>query len=138
MGRKQGRFFGTISGLFFEILALSKRPSTTVQAVFSSLIYNQVRSKMRPQRRRMVFMALEKELETYKNKLPELQGNEGKFVLIRGDQVVDMYSSYEDAIKEGYAKFGVNSPFLVKQIQAVQQVQFISRFVDPCHTSLSK
>jgi len=83
-------------------------------------------------------MALEQELETYKNKLAEFQGNEGRFVLIRGDQVVDMYSTYEDAIKEGYAKFGVNSPFLVKQIQAIQQVQFISRFVDPCHTLPSR
>ena len=27
-------------------------------------------------------MALEKELETYKNKLPELPANEGKYVLI--------------------------------------------------------
>lgn len=83
-------------------------------------------------------MALEKELETYKNKLAELQVNQGKFVLIQGDEVIDTYGAYEDAIKEGYAKFGVNSPFLVKQIQAVQQIQFISRFVDPCHTSLSR
>jgi len=83
-------------------------------------------------------MALEQELETYRKKLAELQANEGKFVLIRGDQVIDTYSTYEDAIKEGYTKFGVNSPFLVKQIQAIQQVQFISRFVDPCRTLLSR
>jgi hypothetical protein len=30
--------------------------------------------------------------------------------------VIDVYGMYEDAIKEGYAKFGVES-FLVKQIQ---------------------
>jgi adenosylmethionine-8-amino-7-oxononanoate aminotransferase len=76
-------------------------------------------------------MALEKELETYKNKLPELKANEGKFVLIKGDQIVDTYSSYEDAIKEGYAKFKLEE-FLVKQIHSMEQVQFISRFVDPC------
>jgi hypothetical protein len=45
-------------------------------------------------------MALEKELETYKNKLSELrsQGHEGKFVLIQGDRVVDFFSSYDDAL----------------------------------------
>jgi hypothetical protein len=76
-------------------------------------------------------MALEKELETYRNNLPELKGeNEGRFVLIRGDQVIDVFSSYDDALKAGYTQFGLQ-PFLVKKIQAVEQAQFISRFVDP-------
>jgi len=82
-------------------------------------------------------MALEREFETYKTKLPELTANEGKFVLIHGDDLVSVLDSYADAIKEGYAKFGL-SPFLVKQIQAVERVQFVSRFVDPCRTSLSR
>ena len=76
-------------------------------------------------------MALEKELATYKSKLPELKDSEGKFVLLHGVQVVDVSTSYEDAIKEGYAKFKLE-PFLVKQIHCVEQVQFISRFADPC------
>jgi hypothetical protein len=83
-------------------------------------------------------MALEKELETYKKKLPELKAQEGKFVLIQGDTVVDTFSSYEDAMKEGYAKFGLDTRFLVKQIRALEQIQFISRLVTPCHTSPSK
>ena len=81
-------------------------------------------------------MALERERETYKTKLPELLINEGKFVLIHDDEVVNVYDSYEDAIKEGYAKFGL-SPFLVKQIESTEQVHFISRFV-PCPTSPAK
>lgn len=83
-------------------------------------------------------MALETELATYKSKLAELiaNNNEGKFVLIRGENVVDVYGTYEDAIKEGYAKFGL-TPFLVKQIQTVEQVHFISRLL-PCHTSLAR
>jgi predicted secreted acid phosphatase len=83
-------------------------------------------------------MALEKELETYNAKLPELKAQEGKYVLIHGDQVVDTYGTYEDAMKEGYAKFGLGKPFLVKQIRSIEQVQFISRLVIPCHTSPSK
>jgi len=79
-------------------------------------------------------MALETEVETYRIRLPELAADEGKFVLIHGDQVVDVYGTYEDAIKEGYAKFGLE-PFLVKQIQTTEQVHFISRFqATPCPT----
>ena len=78
-------------------------------------------------------MALEKELATYQSKLSELKENEGKFVLIHGGDVIDVFGTYEDAIKEGYAKFQLN-PFLVKQIQSVEQIQFISRLLDPCRT----
>jgi hypothetical protein len=71
-------------------------------------------------------MALEKELETYKSKLPELLADEGKFVLIKGENVHGTYASYEDALKEGYKTFGLQ-PFLVKQIQTTEQVQLITR-----------
>jgi hypothetical protein len=47
-------------------------------------------------------MALEKELATYKRKLPELKDQEGKFALIHQDEVIDFFSTYEDAIKSGY------------------------------------
>lgn len=80
-------------------------------------------------------MALEKEMATYKSKLPELKDKAGKFVLIHGDELVDTFTSYEDAMKEGYTKFGLDTPFLVKQIMAMEQAQFISRFVQPCSTT---
>ena len=69
-------------------------------------------------------MALEKELATYKSKLPELKEHEGKFVLIRGADVIGTFTSYEDAINDGYAKFKLE-PFLVKRIQSFEQAQFI-------------
>lgn len=78
-------------------------------------------------------MALEKELETYKAKLPELKTDEGKFVLIHDSVVDGIYTSYEDAIQEGYSKYGVKTPFLVKKIEAVEQAHFISRLVALCH-----
>jgi hypothetical protein len=81
-------------------------------------------------------MALEKELEVYKSKLPELLADEGKYVLIHGEKVIDVFGTYEDAIKDGYEKFKLE-PFLVKQIQSMEQVQFISRLV-PCHTLHAK
>lgn len=77
-------------------------------------------------------MALEQELEVYKTNLPRLATDEGKFVLIHGTDVVDVFGTYEDAIKEGYAKFKLE-PFFVKQIHAVEQVQYISRLIPhPC------
>ena len=71
-------------------------------------------------------MALEKELETYKSKLPELKAHEGKYVLIHGENVIDTFASYEDALKEGYKQFGVK-PFLVKQILSVEPVFYFTR-----------
>jgi hypothetical protein len=78
-------------------------------------------------------MALEKELATYKQKLPELKEHEGKYALIHGDEFVDVFTSYEDAIKAGYNKFQLE-PFLVKQVHTTEQVQFISRIVAPVTT----
>jgi hypothetical protein len=75
-------------------------------------------------------MALERELATYRRLLPELRQHEGTFALIQGDDFIDTFSTYEDAIRQGYAKFGLQ-PFLVKQIQALGKVQFVSRLVDP-------
>lgn len=75
-------------------------------------------------------MALERELETYRAKLPDWTEYEGKFVLIHAADVVDFYSSYDDAIKVGYATFGLE-PFLVKQVNRMEPVQFVSRLTVP-------
>ena len=74
-------------------------------------------------------MALEQELATYNAKLPEMKEHEGKFVLIHGPDIIDYFGAYEDAIKEFKLE-----PFLVKQIQSVEQVHLISRLLAPCHT----
>lgn len=78
----------------------------------------------------MTPMALEKELETYRARLPQLHEEQGKFALIQGETLAGIYGTYEDALKAGYEKFALE-PFLVKQIQVVEQVQFISRLVVP-------
>jgi hypothetical protein len=41
-------------------------------------------------------MALEKELETFNRELPTLLDQEGKFVVICGDQVVGVFDSSRD------------------------------------------
>ena len=78
-------------------------------------------------------MALEQELATYKSKLAELAAHEGKYVLIHGAEVAGVFTAYEDAIKEGYEKFGLEA-FLVKRIQTFEQVQLASRLISPTPT----
>ena len=71
-------------------------------------------------------MALEKELETFKRILPTLLGEEGKYVVISGEEIVGTFSAYDDALASGYEKCGLK-PFLVKKIQAIEQIQYYSR-----------
>ena len=73
---------------------------------------------------------LDTELKTYEQHRDQLLGTaEGKFALIRIDQVVGIYESKMDAIAQGYLQFG-NVPFLVKQIVKVEAPQnFISNLL---------
>jgi len=80
-------------------------------------------------------MALEKEIETYNRELPKFADQEGKFIVIQGDAVIGVYVSYEDALKMAYEKCGLK-PFLVKNIQSFEQVQFFSRDLCLSHASL--
>jgi hypothetical protein len=70
--------------------------------------------------------ALANELHTFAaHKLELLAHAEGKFALVHDDEVVGVYDTENDAIAEGYRRFG-NVPFLVKQ---VVQVEVPQRFV---------
>ena len=75
-------------------------------------------------------MALERELGTYRKELPNLLGEEGKFVLIMGEEVAGTWATFEDAVQEGYRLFGLE-PFLVKQVRGVELRQTITRLLAP-------
>lgn len=60
-------------------------------------------------------MALERELATLERRSAELAQHAGQFVLVHGDEVVDFFSSYDDALRAGYTRFGLG-PFLIRQI----------------------
>jgi hypothetical protein len=75
---------------------------------------------------------LKKELETYEaHKLDLIGRAEGKYVLIQDSQIIDVWDTYEDALKAGYAKFGLTA-FLVKQVTGIEQVHFFTRDLTPC------
>lgn len=66
---------------------------------------------------------LKEEIETYnKEKKRLVEQSNGKFVLIKGNSIVDVFESQIDAIKIGINKFG-NTPFLVKKIEEVETPQ---------------
>jgi hypothetical protein len=80
-----------------------------------------------------VAMALEQEMRTYQRELPNLLQHEGKFALVHGDEVAGPYDTYQDALKAGYEKYDLK-PFLVKCIQAIEQVQYFTRDLVLCRT----
>ncbi|MCK9461238.1 MAG: hypothetical protein M0R80_16545 [Proteobacteria bacterium] len=71
---------------------------------------------------------LERELATYRANHAQLLGDhKGKFVLIKDDDVVDVFASIDDALKHGYELFE-NEPFLVKQVLEVDVPQNFTSF----------
>lgn len=75
-------------------------------------------------------MQLERELATYREKLPELVQHEGQYVLIHGDSVADVFATYQDALRQGYRRFGLE-PFLVKQILSTERIHYVARAIAP-------
>ncbi len=75
------------------------------------------------------------ELSTYKTLLPTLLAkpeNQGKYALIHGENLLGVYTAYEDALKTGYERCGIE-PFLVKKISAAEQTYFFTRDLGtPC------
>jgi hypothetical protein len=58
----------------------------------------------------------ERELEAYHVRLPELLADEGKFVLVCGDEFAEVFDDYDRAIEAGYQKYGLVT-YLVKKIE---------------------
>jgi hypothetical protein len=74
-------------------------------------------------------MPLHRELATYAEKQDELEGHQGKFVLIHGDSIVEIFDTYADAIGHGYRLYSVREAFLVKRVEIPETAQTITRLV---------
>ncbi len=74
---------------------------------------------------------LEKEVETYNRLLPSLLNQVGKFALIKGDQLVETFDTYQDAMKRGYSEFKLE-PFMVKQIAPAERLAYFTRDLIAC------
>jgi hypothetical protein len=70
---------------------------------------------------------LAKELATFEARQASLlPASDGKYALVHGEDL-STWGTYEDALRAGYEKYGVDSPFLVKQISGLEQVHFFTR-----------
>ena len=58
------------------------------------------------------------------------EDHDGEFVLIQGTDVVGFYATNEQALSEGYRRFGV-VPFFVAEVRRQVQADFISRLAAP-------
>jgi len=66
---------------------------------------------------------LDAEIEYFNASRDQLLGRaRGKFVLIKGNKLIDTFENQPDALKAGYERFG-NEPFLVKQVLEVDVPQ---------------
>ena len=79
-------------------------------------------------------MALERELDTYRAKLPDLLAHAGQFVVIHGDEVAGVYPGFDEALRDAYARFG-EAPFLVRKISESEPVLTFTRNLTPCRSS---
>ena len=76
--------------------------------------------------------ALRREIITYRRLLPQLlaEGHEGRFVLIKGEDVLGIWDNFEDAQQAGALQFGFG-PFLAQPIDSRDQARPFPKEFDP-------
>jgi hypothetical protein len=69
---------------------------------------------------------LEQEIALYDQTKPRLlrEGRAGQFVLIKGRELIGLFSTKEEAYHEGFRRFHAG-PFFVKRIQKVEPVEVV-------------
>jgi len=72
-------------------------------------------------------MDLEQEIKTYEEQKERLLVEaKGRFVVIKGSDILGDFGTYEDALYEGYKAFG-DEEFLVKEVQEDEVVNSFTR-----------
>jgi hypothetical protein len=79
--------------------------------------------KTRP---RKASLLLEAELGVFEAHLPGWVEREGQHVLIKGEEIVGFFPTREEALVDGYTRFGI-VPFLVKQIAQNEPVYTLAQ-----------
>jgi hypothetical protein len=64
-----------------------------------------------------------KEWAAYKREMPRwlAEGQQGRFVLIKGDEVIGLWDTFREAVDTGRERFGM-VPFMVHEIQEWEPV----------------
>ncbi len=75
-------------------------------------------------------VVLEQEYNFFHSHLPDFSKTHlHEFVLIKGEQVVDFFSSYEKALRDGLQRFG-NVPFFIEEVREKEEVHYFHHGVD--------
>ncbi len=76
-----------------------------------------------------------REWDFFRRELPRLlaEGHEGKFVLVKGEEIIGLFPTEDDAVRVGYAKFLPES-FLVEAIRTEERILFLPWYCWPCRT----
>jgi len=70
--------------------------------------------------------AINPNFEFFESKLPELlKEHRGQYALVKDKAIQGIYASVEEALKQGYEKFG-NTDFLVQEITDEKRVNYIN------------
>lgn len=70
---------------------------------------------------------LEREMATYRKHLGDLLNNEGRYIVVKEDEILPgAFPTMEAALEAGYERYGPG-PFLVKQICRTEPVLYYSR-----------
>jgi len=74
---------------------------------------------------------LENELKIYRQNMLNFlkQGQKGKFVVIKDTDIMDVFVTYEDALRQGLKRYG-NTAFLIKKINEFEEINFFFQGVD--------
>jgi hypothetical protein len=71
---------------------------------------------------------LDRELRFYRSHLDDLLGpgdvNEGKHVVIKGEDIAGVCDTFEEALRVGYDRYGLG-PFLIRKIERVETIHRI-------------
>ena len=74
------------------------------------------------------------EWETYRREVSRLlaEGDEGRFVLIKGDQIIGLFDTCEEARAAGAGRF-LLQPYLIQQVRSREPLHHRVRY-GPCPT----
>ena len=75
-------------------------------------------------------IALQQEYKLFLSHLEEFSRTHlHKFVLIKGEQVVDFFTSYEQALRAGLSQFG-NVPFFIEEVKEEEEVHYFHQGIN--------
>ena len=70
-------------------------------------------------------IALQQEYDFFLAHLDEfMKTHLHKFVVIKGEQVIGFFDSYESSLRAGVTRFGSQPPFFIKEVQEEKEIHY--------------